>query len=438
MRTSGRKRLVWTLLSLSLALESFAALSMAGEPPANQPGGSYAGKATAMDKAMLNGTAEDVTRVISEGKERLGEWVGCPDEGPSTNPVIITWRTPNFTAPTLSAVRSRWNSHASTIANYNKTSLSGDEAFTALGGYYALMASEPLSTAVLSRMARNVPVSSIVNASAGGPEYDYGKHGIMLAHAAALTTDWALKAEHASAARTVADWCARIPPYHNHNYTSKAVWALANAYAWSGDTKYRTALLDKLERNLKPCLLMDFDRDGKVDGMADQPFSGLWRGAQLPGRPWDGHNSRPEYAGMIGYALVDAYAALRDRGDTAEAAKLKPYTVAILDNLSREIEVLGMPNKGITRFPLALAQGIWKIAQAENEPHPKWERAAYAAWNAGAGDSAWQAGSYLLFMTPTPYKSLAENPVPETTAPSGPVSWRVPKRAPRTRWRRHS
>lgn len=104
---------------------------------------------------------------------------------------------------------------------------------------------------------------------------------------------------------------------------------------------YRDALLDRLERNLKPGVLMDRNADGLVDGMAHQPFAELNPVARLPGRMWDGHNSIVWYQASTRWAMTEAYCAFRDRGDTDEAADLRALAIAMLDNMAWELTQLG-------------------------------------------------------------------------------------------------
>jgi hypothetical protein len=244
----------------------------------------------------------------------------------------------------------------------------------------------------------------------GGAAYDHGIAGVMMIEAAIGQTEPKLKEKFKASALLAGAWAIAEPPVRNHNYTAKLVWLLAELYDWTGDARYKTAMLDKLDRDLIPGLLMDIDGDGKVDGMRDQPFSGLTPVAQRPGRMWDGHNARAVYHGMNSYALTEAYVALRDRGDTALAKKYKPFAMAMLDNLAWEVNHLGAPSVGRTQAPYALLLGLYKIAVPEKAAATEWARAAAAFWNVGIGNSFGEttasAGLYLLYKSDRPYTPL--------------------------------
>ncbi len=244
----------------------------------------------------------------------------------------------------------------------------------------------------------------------GGAAYDHGIAGVLLIEAALQQTDPKLKQKYKDAALLAGEWAIAEPPVRNHNYTAKLVWLLAELYEWTGEAKYKAALLDKLDRNLLPGVLMDADKDGNVDGMHKQPFSGLTTVAQRPGRYWDGHNARPVYQAMNAFALVEAYVALRERGDKSEAARVKPYTIVTLDNLAWELNQLGVPSSGYTMVPYALLLGIYKIAAAEKQAQPEWQKAFTAYWNARTketpGEQTHIAGLYLLANSGKPYQPL--------------------------------
>lgn len=247
----------------------------------------------------------------------------------------------------------------------------------------------------------------------GGMAFDQGWSGVLMLETAHSHTNTALRQLCLNAVRFAGDWSVAEPPVRNHNYTAKLIWLLAQLYDWTSEPSYRAAFLDKLNRNLLPGVLMDFDQDGRVDGMTNQPFSMLMSAvARRPGRMWDGHNASPVYHSMNAWALVEAYVALRDRGAAAEAAAVRPYAVAMLDNLAWEVNNLGMgPGLGLSQSPYAFLLGLWKIATHENEPHPEWEKAAWALWNTGVvnsfGDNAVNAGLYLLYKSGTPYTQLS-------------------------------
>ncbi|PWL32453.1 MAG: hypothetical protein DCO96_02610 [Fluviicola sp. XM-24bin1] len=191
----------------------------------------------------------------------------------------------------------------------------------------------------------------------------------------------------------------------------KAHLLLAQMYNWTNDTIYRNELNYKLDKNLLPSVLMDADTDGLVDGTNPAiAFQDLTLTAQTPGRNWDGHNSLPWYNAMNAWAITDAYVAFRDRGDIQRAQELKPYVLAMLDNLSWEINNLGIIDDqlGVRDLTYALLNGIWKVARYENESHPEWETAAWAMWNSGYFD-VYSTHSvcvelYLCILTDTPYE----------------------------------
>ena len=86
---------------------------------------------------------------------------------------------------------------------------------------------------------------------------------------------------------------------------------------------------------------------------------------------------------MNAFALVEAYVALRERGDQTEAARVRPY---------------------------ALLLGAFKIADTEKQPHAEWTRAFAAYWNARTKETLIEqthiAGLYLLSQSGKPYQPL--------------------------------
>lgn len=264
-----------------------------------------------------------------------------------------------------------------------------------------------------------------LNVFDGGLAYDHGWVGAMMMEAQLQHPTASLRSTASSSLGLAVEWAADEPSVRNHNYTAKLVWILAQKYARDGLSADKAAMLEKIERNLKPGVLFDANNDGYVDGMSGQLFSGLTEIARVPGRYWDGHNSLPQYQPMNAWALVEAYVALRDRGDTTEAAALKPYALATLDNLAWEIVNKGIPQVGVGQkeIPYAFLIGLWKIADYENETHANWKQAAWALWNAGLmnsfGDNTANAGLYLLYKSGVPYTPLGSRTTPP--APSGSV-----------------
>jgi hypothetical protein len=248
----------------------------------------------------------------------------------------------------------------------------------------------------------------------GGAAYDHGWTGVQMIEAAIQQMNPALKTKFKNSAILATNWAVSEHPVRNHNYTAKLIWLLAEMYLWTGDSTYKNALIYKLEKNLLPGILMDMDNDSMVDGTSPPvAFSDLNTIAQIPGRMWDGHNALPWYSGMNAWALTEAYVALRDRGDTTEANDLKPYMLAMIDNLAWEINNLGVitPNQlGVRDLTYALLTGIWKVVMYEAESHPDWYSAVWAMWNSGYFNNydthSVCVGLYLLIKSGTPYVPL--------------------------------
>jgi hypothetical protein len=110
----------------------------------------------------------------------------------------------------------------------------------------------------------------------GGIGFDQGRSGVMMLAAAQSETDDALRALFEQSALRAGAWSAAEPPVRNHNYTAKNIWLLARLYAYTGELRWRSALLDKLERNLMPGVLMDADGDGLTDAPGRNCRSGSW------------------------------------------------------------------------------------------------------------------------------------------------------------------
>lgn len=245
----------------------------------------------------------------------------------------------------------------------------------------------------------------------GGIAYDHGWIGTHLMEAAIQQNDPQEKQALKNSLLLATQWAMNQEAVKNHNYTSKLIWLLAQMYNWTGESYYRDALNYKLDKSLLPSILMDSDLDNFVDGTSPPiAFQDLTLVAQTPGRNWDGHNSLPWYNAMNAWALVEAYASSRDRGDNARAQELKPYVIATLDNLSWEINNLGIIDDqlGVRDLTHGLLLGIWKLAQYENEPHPNWESAAWAMWNSGYFNTynthSVCVGLYLCVLNQTAYE----------------------------------
>lgn len=250
----------------------------------------------------------------------------------------------------------------------------------------------------------------------GGLAYDHGWVGVQMIESAIMQTDPALKQKYRNSVELAGQYALSEYCVKNHNYTAKLIWLLAELYAWTGDTLYRNELNYKLDKNLIPGILWDDDNDGFVDGTSPLiPFNTLTPVAQSPGRMWDGHNSLPWYQAMNTWALTEAYVAFRDQGDISRANELKPYVVAMLDNLSNEIITQGAVTPdalGVRDITYALLTGIWKVAHYENEVHSTWEQAAWAMWNTGYFNAysthSVCLGLYLLVRSETAFTPLHE------------------------------
>jgi hypothetical protein len=248
----------------------------------------------------------------------------------------------------------------------------------------------------------------------GGLAYDHGWVGTQMIEAAIMQSDPTLKLKYRNSIELAGQYAISEHSVKNHNYTAKLIWLLAELYAWTGDTIYQNELNYKLDKSLIPGILWDANSDGSVDGTSPSiSFSSLTPIAQSPGRMWDGHNSLPWYHAMNAWALTEAYVAFRDQGDTTRANELKPYVVAMLDNLSDEIITQGVitPDAlGVRDITYALLTGIWKISQFESEAHLNWEQATWAMWNTGYFNTynthSVCVGLYLLVQSSTPFTPL--------------------------------
>lgn len=250
----------------------------------------------------------------------------------------------------------------------------------------------------------------------GGFAYDHGWAGVQMIEAAIMQSDPLLKQKYRDSLVLAGQYAISEHSVKNHNYTAKLIWLLAELYAWTGDEIYKNELNNKLNKNLLPGILWDGDSDGNVDGVTPKiAFDDLTAIAQLPGRMWDGHNSIAWYQAMNSWAMTESYVAFRDRGDTLRANELKPYAIAMLDNLSHEILTLGVvsPDQlGVRDITYALLIGIWKISQYESEDHQIWNDAAWAMWNSGYFNTysthSVNIGLYLAIKSNTVYQPLAQ------------------------------
>lgn len=249
----------------------------------------------------------------------------------------------------------------------------------------------------------------------GGMAYDHGWVGIQMIESAIQQTNPSLKQKYRNSASLAGKYAISEYCVKNHNYTAKLIWVLSQLYGWTGDAAYKNELNYKLDKSLIPGVLYDSNSDGLVDGTSPAiSFTNLTSVAQTPGRMWDAHNSLPWYQAMNTWAMVEAYVAFRDQGDISRANQLKPYAIAMLDNLANEVINKGVvtPDQlGVRDITYALLVGIWKISQYENETHLNWKNAAWAMWNAGYFNSysthSVCVGLYLIVRSNTPYQPLA-------------------------------
>ena len=266
----------------------------------------------------------------------------------------------------------------------------------------------------------------------GGAAYDHGWTTTMMLEASLAHPDVDVRRMAGVSFREAAEWSRVEPAVRNHNYTAKNIWVLAQAYSISGDRDLRRALLDRLERSLVPGVLVDLDGDGRVDDQPNLSFTQLADVARRPGRMWDAHNSLASYQAMNTWAMVEAYVAFRDRGELETAAWLRPYAVAMLDNLAGEIVDLGPAlESGLGSHPVAFAFGIgvWKLARPDGLDKPMWEDALWAIWNTGYFNHAGErvtanAGLALVVRSGVTWTPLCQR-IP-ASSPRTPAGRRVP------------
>lgn len=248
----------------------------------------------------------------------------------------------------------------------------------------------------------------------GGAGFDQGWAGVMMVEAALGASDPADRRRYRESALLAGEWAIHEPPVRNHNYTAKAIWLLAVLYDWTGEARFRDALIDKLERNLLPGVLLDADADGEVDGHPGLRFADLVAPvARVPGRYWDAHNALPWYQAMNAWAAVEAYAAFRSRGDAVWARRLRPVALALNDNLAAELAGKVVDDTARSQIAFALAAALWKLADAEAVSRPQWNAALWGIWNSGLatapGDNRTAtAGLLAARATGARYRSYAQ------------------------------
>ncbi len=247
----------------------------------------------------------------------------------------------------------------------------------------------------------------------GSMGFDHGFDGVALMEATIQQANSPYENNLALAGQ----WAISEPAVRDVNYTSKLVWLLAELYDRTGTTAYSTAMMNKLNRGLLVNALMpDPANPANVYGMSPaMPFAALAAVAQTPGRMFDGHNALPDYSAINTWSLVEAYVALRDQGDTANAAMVRPYALAAMNNLAYEINSFGVPSLGKSQIPMALLLGLWKVSayegfQGGGSGPTNWESAAWRCWNNGTassfGPETLNAALYLVYLSGKPYVPL--------------------------------
>ena len=211
-------------------------------------------------------------------------------------------------------------------------------------------------------------------------------------------------------AMLASQWCMEEKPVINQQAAAKLVWALAAMYDLTGDISIRDKMTKLLNTSILPSILMDRNEDRIVDG-TNFLYDSLVSYAQIPGRCWDAVNANSWNTANISTALINAYAALRDRGDTQIAYLLKPYLEATLNNISREINQFGTPptGTGFRDLSFAIFDALWKIDRSENVMHQDWQKSARILWNSGAlqtgGIYSVNLGQLIRLMSQKPYRA---------------------------------
>lgn len=291
----------------------------------------------------------------------------------------------------------------------------GTQAFCAAYPQYCVMYDAGLFAGSPFLVRDHVISGNQIQGDIGGAGFDQGWSTAFLIENAVQQQDTLLATTFRESAFLSGSWSAGHPSVANHNYTAKLIWLLAQLYEWSGDTVIKSALIEKLDRNLVPGVLSDWNQDGEVDGVIGVRLDSLHPVAQVPGRMWDGHNSLPWYHSMNAWAMVEAYCAFRDRGEAVLAAKYKPYALSMIDNLAHELVHLGVPQGTVawTDIPWSILTAIWKIDQYEASiSHPLWYQSAAAIWNeifanANSVDSRGiNIPLYALILKEIPYQPL--------------------------------
>lgn len=204
------------------------------------------------------------------------------------------------------------------------------------------------------------------------------------------------------AAQLAGEWMLNEKPVVNLSLTAKNAAGLSALYDLTGEKKYRDHAWKLISQCIMPAILMDLDSNRLIDGTTI-PFDSLTSYAALPGRIWDASNASSWSSSITGMALVNAYAALRDRGDSTKATFLKPYAEAVISNLAEELVQNGTPpsGSGFRDLSFSILEALWKIDRAEKKRHILWERAASVLWNSGVlrsgGENTVVLGQFLRY-----------------------------------------
>jgi hypothetical protein len=180
------------------------------------------------------------------------------------------------------------------------------------------------------------------------------------------------------------DWLLKEKPCANLAITARQVWAMAALYDASGEIRFRDRMLQLSEEMLIPSLLLDENGDGMEDETGI-PFAQLHSSARLPGRLWDPVGAISWNTSWVGFALAEAGAALRDRGEVDKSRRLLKAAATVADNLAWELTQQGAPpsGPGFRDMALLFTEGRWRILGKEKKQPALWEQAAAVLWNSG-------------------------------------------------------
>jgi hypothetical protein len=205
-------------------------------------------------------------------------------------------------------------------------------------------------------------------------------------------------------------WLLNEKPVSQLTHTSRMVWGLAALYDATGKAVYKNRLLEIIRKVILPSLVRDQNQDGFEDDAGFDLFSFPVPMLRI-GRFWDASPAAGWNTAWGAIALVNSYAALRDRGDLKEAGELRPMAEQMLSNLAFELIVQGTPPPGLGFRDLgfALLEGVWKIEQAEHRKISFLEPALRVVWNSGVlrtgGEQALVVAQLVRWLENRPYSS---------------------------------